>query len=249
MIIQAHRGNSGSAPENTLAAFKSALDTGADGIECDIHLTNDGRFVVCHDETIDRTSAGTGEIAKMTFGRLREYDYGYSAKFGERFRGEKIPALEEMLEIVRSMQVINIEIKQFADNNGSSKGENPYKKLCAMLHDFGVFDKVIISSFSIDALRGIYEADNKIYTAYLCSANKQEGTVETAASLKCRAIHPHFAHISYNYVRGAKAAGLAVNAWTANTREEILFCKYAGCDAVITDEPAFAREILFGQVF
>lgn len=237
MIIQAHRGNSGHAPENTLAAFKSALDARADGIECDIHLTKDGRFVVCHDDTIDRTSTGTGEIAEMTFGQLREYDYG--VKFGEQFKGEMIPALEEMLEIVKPMRVINIEIKKFA----AGILANPYKKLCGMLHDSGVFDKVIISSFSVDALREIYEADNNIYTAYLCNPKNKDGTIETAVSLKCKAVHPQFNHISYNYIREAKSAGLAVNVWTANSREAILFCKYAGCDAVITDEPALAREL------
>ena len=207
MIVQAHRGNSGHAPENTLAAFKSALDAGADGIECDIHLTKDGRFVVCHDDTIDRTSDGTGAIAEMTFKQLRKYDFGYSAKFGEQFKGEKIPALEEMLEIVRPMRVINIEIKQFAPNNQDSWDSwdseenqgNPYERLCAMLRDFGVFDKTIISSFSDAALRKMREADGKIYTAYLCDTSAlshPSASIETAIALECRAIHPHFAHVS-----------------------------------------------------
>ena len=242
MIIQAHRGNSGHAPENTLAAFSSALDVGADGIECDIHLTADGRFVVCHDETIDRTSTGTGEIAKMTFDQLRQYDFGSWFGTEAKFKGERIPALEEMLEIVKPMQVINIEIKQFVV--GDSTLANPYKALCEMLREFGIFDKVIISSFSIDALREMYEADNEIYTAFLCNPRRQENTIETARSLKCKAIHPQFSNISYNYIREAKAAGLAVNVWTANSSEEILFCKYAGCDTVITDEPKFARTLV-----
>lgn len=240
MIIQAHRGNSGYAPENTLAAFQSAVDVNADGIECDIHLTKDGRFVVCHDETINRTSTGTGEIAKMTFERLREYDFG--VKYNKKFKGEKIPALQEMLEIVKSMQVINIEIKQFIVTDSTVK--NPYKKLCRILYDFDVFKKTIISSFSIDALREMYKADNKIYTAFLCNPKKQKQAVETAVSLKCKAIHPKFSHINENYIQKAKTAGLAVNAWTANLRDKILFCKNIGCDAVITDEPALARTLI-----
>jgi len=151
MFIQAHRGNSGHAPENTLAAFRSAIGATADGIECDIHLTRDGRFVVCHDDTIDRTSTGTGEIAAMDFEELRRHDFG--AKFGE-------------------------------------------------------------------------------------------GTIETALSLGCRAIHPHFAGIDEDYMREARAAGLTVNAWTANKPGDILFCKNMGCDAVITDEPALARTLV-----
>jgi len=238
MFIQAHRGNSGHAPENTLAAFKSAIEAAADGIECDIHLTGDGRFVVCHDDTIDRTSTGTGEIAAMDFEELRRHDFG--VKFGEGFAGEKIPALEEMLEVVKTMRAINIEIKKFA---GGTPGD-PYKRLCEMLRGFGVFDKTIISSFSAEALGQMYRADSNICTAYLCSPKSGEGTIETAISLGCRAIHPHFAGIDEDYMREAKAAGLIVNAWTANKPDDILFCKNMGCDAVITDEPALARTLV-----
>ena len=74
--VQAHRGFSAIAPENTLPAFKKAVEAGADGIECDIHLTRDGRFVVCHDGKIDRTSDGSGEISQMTLEELRKHDFG-----------------------------------------------------------------------------------------------------------------------------------------------------------------------------
>ena len=237
MFVLAHRGNSGHAPENTLAAFRSALAAEADGIECDIYLTKDGRFAVCHDENIDRTSTGAGKISEMTFEDLRAHDFG--VKFNEKFRGEKIPLLEEMLEVVSPMKIINIEIKHLADG----PLENPYRELCGILHGLGVFDKVIISSFDTEALRRIYEADNGIYTAYLCGGGEE--TLKTAVSLKCKAIHPYFGNITYGYMRSARAAGLAVNAWTADARDEILFCKNIGCDIVITNEPALAKTLIF----
>jgi len=171
----------------------------------------------------------------MTFNELREYDFG--VKFGEEFKGEKIPALEEMLDVVKPMKIINIEIKQLKEGIL----ENPYRKLCEILCDFG--EKIIISSFNIEALRGIYEADSKIYTAYLCDP-KNEGTVQTAVSLKCRAIHPYFGNITWNYMKEAKKNSLEVNAWTANSREEILFCGNMECNSVITNEPALARMLL-----
>ena len=77
--VQAHRGASGYAPENTLASFQMAVDMKADGIECDIHLSKDGVFVVCHDETIDRTSDGTGRIADMTYEEIAKHNF--SGKF------------------------------------------------------------------------------------------------------------------------------------------------------------------------
>ena len=82
-MIQAHRGASAYAPENTLPAFQMAVDMGADGIECDIHLTKDGHYLVCHDHTIDRTSTGTGEIASMELSEIKSYDFG--VKFSEEY--------------------------------------------------------------------------------------------------------------------------------------------------------------------
>ena len=75
-MVQAHRGASGYAPENTLAAFQMAVDMNADGIECDIHLSKDGVFVVCHDETIDRTSDGSGKINEMTYAEISKHNFG-----------------------------------------------------------------------------------------------------------------------------------------------------------------------------
>ena len=90
--VQAHRGASAYAPENTLPAFRRAIEFGADGIECDIHLTTDGQYVVCHDNEIDRTSNGSGLIPDMTLEQLRQYDFG--CKCGSQFAGTVIPTLD-----------------------------------------------------------------------------------------------------------------------------------------------------------
>ena len=96
-IIHAHRGASAYAPENTLPAFRLALEQKADGIETDIHLTRDGRFVVCHDDEIARTSNGQGKIQDMTVEQLKAYDFG--GKFSPVFAGTPLPTLEELLEV------------------------------------------------------------------------------------------------------------------------------------------------------
>ncbi len=99
--IFAHRGSKGTHPENTLASFKEAVRVGSDGIELDVHLTKDGHLVVIHDETVDRTTNGTGEIRALTLAEIKELDAG--SWFNETFAGEKIPTLEEVLLLLKEL--------------------------------------------------------------------------------------------------------------------------------------------------
>jgi len=117
--VLAHRGASADAPENTLEAFSLALDMGADILELDVHATSDGVPVVIHDDTIDRTSEGTGRVAALTLAELRQYDFGYAfsrdggATHPYRGKGVRIPTLEEVLARLPRARV-NAEIKQLA---------------------------------------------------------------------------------------------------------------------------------------
>lgn len=106
----AHRGFSGNYPENTMLAFKKAVEAGCDGIETDLHMTRDGIIVICHDETIDRTTNGSGFINDYSYEELCKFDAGI--KFGEEFEKEKIPAIDEFLDYVRDKSLlINLELK------------------------------------------------------------------------------------------------------------------------------------------
>src|SRR5580700_1416079 len=93
--VVAHRGASAHAPENTLAAFQRAVELGASVIETDLHVTRDGRFVAMHDDTLDRTTNGSGEVDRFTLDQLRQLDAGLW--FDRDFRGERVPTLEEIL--------------------------------------------------------------------------------------------------------------------------------------------------------
>ena len=95
MLIIAHRGASGYAPENTLASMELAIKLGCDAIELDIHLTKDQQIVVCHDFTVDRTTNGRGEIENLTLEDIKKLDAG--SWFSDEFKGEKIPTLEEVI--------------------------------------------------------------------------------------------------------------------------------------------------------
>lgn len=102
MLRIAHRGASGYAPENTLAAFKKALEFDIDVIELDVHLTKDNHLVVIHDKTVNRTTDGKGKVADKTLAELQKLDAG---------NGEKIPTLQEVLDLVNRKALVSIEIK------------------------------------------------------------------------------------------------------------------------------------------
>lgn len=111
-ILLGHRGAKNYAPENTLAAFTLALEQGADGVELDAKLSADGVVVVHHDAMLDRTTDGKGPLARHTFAQLRELDAG--SFFSEKFRGEKIPTLEEVFETVGKRAVVNVELTNYS---------------------------------------------------------------------------------------------------------------------------------------
>lgn len=103
MVVKVgHRGAAGHEPENTLRSFRRAMELGADMVELDVHLCGSGELVVIHDETVDRTTDGTGEVAKMTLDEMRALDAG---------KGERIPTLQEVIDLATGRMDINIELK------------------------------------------------------------------------------------------------------------------------------------------
>jgi len=244
--VQAHRGASGYAPENTLAAFQMAVDMKANGIECDIHLSNDGVFVVCHDETIDRTSNGTGKIAEMSYDEITKYNFG--CKFHPHyFKAENFmtaPTLQQMLDIVKVLEVINIEVKAFAGDEDKALND-----FYAILKEYGIIEKTIVSSFNVGILKRLKELHDDVFTGYLYAPDHQvseykcypfDQAVQTALDHNCNAIHPEIKSLTQEVVDDAHAHGLKVNCWTANTLEMVEKAKAIGCDGVISNYPDWA---------
>lgn len=146
MLVIAHRGASYAAPENTMAAFRAARELGADGFETDVQLTRDGRMVMHHNYTVDARSNGSGRVCEMTEAELRRLDFG--AWKGPAFAGERIPTLDECLEIARDFSMVNIELKAPADRS------LPYvERVAGAIRAAGLEEKVRISSFDHGLLR------------------------------------------------------------------------------------------------
>ena len=140
-LIFAHRGSSAHAPENTLAAFELAVAQGTPAIELDTKLSADGQVVVFHDATVERTTNGRGYVSKLTLSALRELDAG--SFFSEKFKGEKIPTLEEVLETIGKRVFISIEFSNYY----TFPHDGLVDKVCGLVKRFGLQDNVLFSSF------------------------------------------------------------------------------------------------------
>ena len=138
--VISHRGANKQAPQNTIPAFEKSLEIGVDGFETDVHMSRDGVPVICHNYTIDETSNGIGAISDMTLEQLRSYD---------EFRGTKLPTLDEFLTLCATadIEIMNIELK-----TPLSGEKGIVKETLAAVKEHGLFDKLLISSFSPELL-------------------------------------------------------------------------------------------------
>ncbi|WP_136606465.1 glycerophosphodiester phosphodiesterase [Paenibacillus dokdonensis] len=230
VINFAHRGSSKICPENTMAAFKKALEQGATGIETDVQLTKDGQMVLIHDETLERTTSGTGWVKDHTLHELKDLDAG--SKFDPAFQDEQIPLLDELLELVKdSGTIINIELK-----NGVILYEGLEQKVIERVRDFKMSDRVIISSFNHYSLFLCKKLAPEIRTGILYMEGLYEPW-EYAKTLQADALHAYHYAVLPEFVAGAKAAGKAYHPFTVNDVKEMQRLLQAGVDGIITDYP------------
>lgn len=245
--IIAHRGANKRAPQNTIPAFKKAIELGTDGFETDVHLSKDGVPVICHNYTIDETSNGSGEIENMTLEELRQYDFG--SYFDPKFEGTTLPTLDEFLDLAvgKGLKVLNIELKPEKDD---ARRETLVKKTLEAVEARGLSDILLISSFSKEILEYIKQINPKCKTAFLYPAGYKRAHLAVLPpyaameKMQCHAAHPHKLCIRGNFVKNAHAKGLQVNVWTVNESEDIRNMIQAGVDGIITDCPDRVRSIL-----
>lgn len=243
--IIAHRGANKVAPQNTLPAFERAFEMRADGIETDVHLTADGVPFICHNYEIDKTSNGAGEIRKMNLDVLRNFDFG--SYFSYDFEGTKAPTLDELLSLCEKndFEILNIELKPSLEHDVSV-----VKKTLDAVKEHGLFEKLLISSFSSEMLVEAKKVDRSCRTAYLYSADKKEAlrmmfrAADFAKELGCCALHPQTYYVNKKYVEEAHRKGVQVNVWTVDKEKDIIRLAEMGVDGLITDVPDFAREVL-----
>lgn len=236
-LVWAHRGASGYAPENTLAAFQKAVDLDADGVELDIQLTKDDQIVVIHDETIDRTSDGKGWVKDYTLEELRAFNYNRTKP---AYKHADIPTMREVFELLKPTGLfINIEIK-----TGVVFYEKIEEKILALTKEMGMEDRVCYSSFNHYTVTRIHELKPDAEVGFLYA----DGPIDMPSyGVKhgVNALHPALYNLQYDgFVKECKEKGLKLNVWTVNERPYMEMCCQYGVDAIITNYPDIAKEVV-----
>lgn len=217
-----HRGAKGHMAENTLESISLALEMGVDAIEIDVHRCASGELVVIHDFTLDRTTNGSGEIAKYNLQELR------SLLVEEKYR---IPTLIEILDLIEGKCFINIELK----------GLNTAAGTCKIIREYITnrnwkYSDFIVSSFQKNELFEVYKINPEIPIGVLSKASVTEA-IELGKLLKAKAIHPSVGIITRDNVELSHKLGFEVNVWTVNDAETIQRMQDFGVDGIISDYP------------
>lgn len=236
----AHRGASRVAPENTLAAFHTALALGADGVELDVRLSVDGVPVVIHDATVDATTDGTGRVDALTLAQLKQLDAGSS--FRPTFAGERIPTLAETLEALGDSLLFNIELK-----GGDPFDHGLEQRVVDLIEGSSAEGQVLLSSFSPFALRRIQQRNPHIPTGLLYTCSRWRLVVRLAHAVMLRpaaALHPCHAIVNPDLIAWARARSMRVHVWTTDDVADLRRLISWGVDGIITNAPDRLRELL-----
>jgi glycerophosphoryl diester phosphodiesterase len=248
----AHRGASALAPENTIEAFRLAVQDGAGGLELDVHMTRDGHIVVIHDATVDRTTNGSGAVSEMTLDELRRLDAGhdFSPDGGPtrpyRGRDVRVPTLREVLEGF-PVVALNIEIK--ADTPGIEE------TVLGVLREANALGRTLVVSTPHEIVKRFRKVSGghvstgasrwEIGVFYVSSRFRLERLVRPAYdALQVPLRHRGIPVVTPRFVRAAHARGVRVDAWTINQADEMRRLLDLGVDVIMTDRPDTLAEVL-----
>jgi glycerophosphoryl diester phosphodiesterase len=237
--IFAHRGSSVYAPENTLAAFKLAVEQRADGIELDVKLSADGQVVVMHDDTVDRTTNGTGRIKSLTLLDLKGLDAG--SKFDPTFHAERIPTLAKVFDTVGGKVFINVEL-----TNYSSPTDDLPDKVVSLVKNFGLEAKVLLSSFNLLALIRARYLLPMVHLGLLAFSGTADGILRSRLLRfgPRLALHPSAKDVSSQLILTAHRTGCRVHVYTVNEPDVMQRLLSDGVDGVFTDDPLMAQKVI-----
>lgn len=222
MLKIGHRGAKGYEPENTLIAFEKAINLGVDGIELDVHLSADNELIVIHDETVNRTTNGKGEVNQLSLKELKALKIEIT---------QEIPTLTEVLDLVNQRCFINIELKGIGTAQSVIQLISHY-----ILEKNWNYNNFIISSFDWKMLEETHSLDSKIKIGVLTEESIDK-TLAFAKKINAFAIHPDYELLSKENVILMQQNGFEVYPWTVNSENGIQKIKSFNVNGIISDFP------------
>ena len=247
VMVIAHRGASGYAPENTLSSFKKAMVLGADILELDVHLTADDSVVVMHDYNVKRTTNGTGDILSMNFVDVKKLDAG--SWYGAEFANEKVPTLAEVLALVNGKTKVLIELKW------PSKGIYPalVEKVVQIIHEYNAESWVILQSFEIEYLEQAAKIAPHLNQQQLVFG--KSGIIpfyfdrvpkfgEFSPQKESTSINMFYMYINRTFINDMHQKQKKVYAFTPNNENDMKKLINIGVDGLITNFPDIALKAL-----
>ncbi|MDP9238870.1 MAG: hypothetical protein M3P30_15975 [Chloroflexota bacterium] len=235
-LVTSHAACKGHAPENTLAGIERAIALGADAIEIDVHCTSDGVPVLLHDDTVDRTTDGTGNVHEMTLDAVRRLDAG-ARQFVPRFSGARIPTLAEVLDLTKGKVLLQIEIKQ-ADIEG---------QVAAAVRDAGALTYCESHSFSHQIVQRMRVTEPRMAAALLTDGRRVvdwDDFFGFALSLGAQGVSVYHSWATPERVRQGQLRSLTFMVWTVDDDSDIEKMIAAGADSICSNFPDAVRRLV-----
>jgi glycerophosphoryl diester phosphodiesterase len=238
-MIFAHRGACAHAPENTLPSFELAVEQKADAIELDAKLSRDGAVMVIHDQTVDRTTNGTGKVNELSLEELKRLDAGIF--FDEKFSGARIPTLDEVFQSVGKKVIINVELTNYKSTN-----DNLVERVIEVVKRNAMEERVLFSSFFPGNLVKCKTLLPLAPVALLCLPGLM-GSYSRSRLMRHispQVIHPYLSDVSKEFISKEHRAGRRVHVWTVNKESDLNRLFSQDVDGIFTDDPLLARMVL-----
>lgn len=242
-LIMGHRGFQARYPENTMVSFLAAVEAGAQFVELDVTLTRDNQVAIMHDDTVDRTTDGRGQVSDYDLDALQKLDAG--SWFHPCFTGERIPSLEEVLEKVAPRAHINIEIKSHELFDCALTGQVEQGVIDLVLAR-GVEKRILISSFDPEVLKRIQQLYPGITVSLISEQSPFDETVAQCLELGAFSYHPHLDYIDRELVGALHKADVYVFPWNINDAGDIHHAFSMGVDGLIAKDPLLVRQCCDG---
>jgi glycerophosphoryl diester phosphodiesterase len=241
VLVVAHRGDSQNAPENTLAAFQLAAEQGADLLELDVHQTADGDVVVIHDDKLDRTTDGTGEVHRLRTAEVRAVSAG--AWFSPRFAAERVPLLDEVLDLCRRARVVPmIEIKA-----KRRRTQDCGQRVVQALARHGLLERAVVICREVGRVEEVRAASPATPVATITFTKRQ-----ARGAMKVPGVHGvdcYWKSLSLGLVAQLRQGAFFLTPWTVNRARDMERLFLLGCEAIITDSPVLLRDRIEGFEF